>query len=434
MAASDGPIPVRTLAHAARLMREARQLGDYGIAVGEPTLDYVRLLARVGSVVDDVRRHSALRAQVDAAGVRVLERSGWARFAGPHAIETERGERVNAEKVIVCTGGVSRKLPIPGFELTCTHSDAWELSSVPASMLVIGGGATGVQVASVFHAFGTRVELFQAGPRILTTEDHDVSAAVAAVFRASGILVHEDFGTIERFERTPAGIRMTYAKDGKRSAAEAALVVMAVGWAADTAHLNLASADVATDARGFIRVDDYLRTSVSHVFAAGDVIGHMMLAPQALHGGFIAATNAVQGATVTVDRDQASPIGSFTDPEYAQVGLTEAAARETFETIVARVEFEAITRMIIDGRPTGFCKLIVDRATGRVLGCHVVGDRAIDIVQLAAMAMAADMKVDALARVPFAFPTYAGAFARAAASAARTWTLHVAREAPHIAG
>ena len=139
MAASDGPIPVRTLAHAARLMREARQLGDYGIAVGEPTLDYVRLLARVGSVVDDVRRHSALRAQVDAAGVRVLERSGWARFAGPHAIETERGERVNAEKVIVCTGGVSRKLPIPGFELTCTHSDAWELSSVPASMLVIAG-------------------------------------------------------------------------------------------------------------------------------------------------------------------------------------------------------------------------------------------------------------------------------------------------------
>src|SRR5262249_45987454 len=159
----------------------------------------------------------------------------------------------------------------PGFELTATHSDAWSLSSVPPSMLVIGGGATGAQVASIFNAFGSRVQLFQAAPRILPTEDEDVSAAVAAAFRESGIVVRENFGTIESFERTPSGVRMVFSNDGARDSAEAALAVVAVGWVADTAGLSLATAGIETDHRGFVRVDAYLRTSTSHIFAAGDI-------------------------------------------------------------------------------------------------------------------------------------------------------------------
>src|SRR6476661_7990888 len=171
MAANDGPIPVRTLAHAARLIREARQLGQYGIDVSEPVLDYPRLLTRVREVVQDVRGHSSLRQQIDSLGVTVHEHAGAARFADPHTIETEGGLRLQAEKIVICTGGVSRRLPVAGFELTSTHSDAWRLTSVPPSMLVIGAGATGVQVASIFDALGSRVQLFEAGPRILATED-----------------------------------------------------------------------------------------------------------------------------------------------------------------------------------------------------------------------------------------------------------------------
>src|SRR5687768_8785428 len=148
MAANDGPVPVRTLAHAARLIREARQLGQYGITVGEAVLDYSRLLVRVREVVDDVRAHSALREQIDSVGVIVYEGAGAARFADLHTIETKSGLRLEAEKIIICTGGASRRLSVPGFELTCTHSDAWSLTSVPSSMMVIGGGATGAQVAS----------------------------------------------------------------------------------------------------------------------------------------------------------------------------------------------------------------------------------------------------------------------------------------------
>ena len=140
--------------------------------------------------------------------------------------------------------------------------------------------------------------------------------------------------------------------------------------------------------RGFIGVDAQLRTSAPHVFAAGDVTGRLMLVPQALQDGFVAGSNAVRGLTTTVGA-VVVPIGSFTDPEYAQVGLTEASARASREVIVTTVRFDETTRTIIDGRTFGFCKLIVDRRTRAIVGCHVVGERAVEIVQTAAIAMAA---------------------------------------------
>jgi pyruvate/2-oxoglutarate dehydrogenase complex dihydrolipoamide dehydrogenase (E3) component len=416
MAANDGPAPVRTLAHAARLVRDARQLPRYGIAAGDGSLDYQRLLARVREVVDTVGQRSALRPQLDALGVTVLEQAGVVRFADAHTLETESGLRIRADHIIICTGGTSRRLTVPGAELACTHSDAWSLTAAPASMLVIGAGATGAQVASIFNAFGTRVQLFEAGDRILRTEDEDVSAAMAAAFRASGIAVHEDFGAVESLEKTAAGVRLNISKEGVPGSTEAEVVVAAVGWSPNTASMNLSAAGVEINGRGFIRVDEHLRTSAPHVFAAGDVVGGLMLAPQAMQAAFTAATNAVTGAQASATHP-VNPVGSFTDPEYVQVGLIEAQARAAHEVVVARIDFASVTRPIIDGRTDGFCKLIAERTSCRILGCHVVGERAVDIVQVAAVAMAAGMGVDELARVPLSFPTYAGIIGRAAASA-----------------
>jgi dihydrolipoamide dehydrogenase len=378
-----------------------------------------------------VRRHTLRRADIDRLGITVHERAGTARFLDPHTIATESGLRLQADRFILCTGGTSRRLSVPGFELTATHSDAWSLTAVPPSMLVIGAGATGVQVASIFNAFGTHVQLFQAGPRILHTEDEAVSAAVAAAFRAAGIDVRENFGSIEAFEQTPAGVRMVFSKDGARDSAEAALAVVAVGWVADTAGLQLTAAGVEANARGYVQVDSYLRTSAPHIFAAGDITGRLMLVPQAIHDGFVAATNAVRGATVMLG-NPVSPIGSFTDPEYAQVGLTETQARETHDVVVAVVPFDATARTIIDGRTVGFCKLIVDRTTSRILGCHVVGERAVEIVQVVAIAMAAGMQVDELAAVPLSFPTYTGILGRAAFRAARQLKLEPSWQAYQV--
>jgi len=405
-------------------LRDARQLGRYGISVCTPELDYAALLERVREVTCDVRAHSAFRKNIDEAGVKVYEQCGLVRFVNHDTITTASGLELRAKKIIVCTGGVSRQLPVPGSELTATHSDAWKLREVPRSMLVIGGGATGAQVASIFNAFGSEVQLFQAGPRILPTEDEDVSTAVACTFRKSGIKVIENFGVIDSFEKTPTGVRMRFSKDGRSESAEAALAVIAVGWVANTAGLDLRNGGVDTDAKGFIRVDEFLRTSTPTIFAAGDVTGRLMLAPQAIHDGFIAATNAVRGPTMQLP-DKAAPIGSFTDPEYAQVGLTEAKARALHDVVVARISFDSTTRTIIDGRTDGFCKLIADKQTRKILGCHVVGERAVEIAQVAAVAMAAGMCVDDLAQVPLSFPTYAGVLGRVAANATRQLNVHV---------
>ena len=417
MAANDGPVPVRTLAQAARLIREARQLPRYGIDAVEPSLDYVRLLARVHEVTEDVRRHSLLRKDLDNAGVAIYERAGTARFVDPHTIESDSAPRLSADKVIVCTGGTSRQLPIPGFDLTATHSDAWHLSAVPPSLLVIGAGATGLQVASIFNAFGSDVCIVEVAPRILISEDEDVSAAVKAAFAVSGVRIVENAGTIERFERSPTGVRLVRSANGAVDNIDATVAVVAVGWVAATAGLNLDQAGVRTDRRGYVEVDDQQRTAVPHIFAAGDATGRAMVVHEAVREAVLAATNAVLGASAPLPK-QVSPIGSFTDPEYASVGLTEAAAREGHDVVVATMQFDSLPRPIIDGRPTGFCKLIADRQSHHILGCHIVGERAVELAQLAATAMAAQMPIEQLALVPFSFPTYANALGRAAVSAA----------------
>ena len=433
MAANDGPVPVRTLAHAARLLRDARQLGRYGITVAEPMLDYTRLLARVNDVVEEVRAHSTFRAQLNDVGVVVNEQCGVTRFADSNTLETESGMRLRADKFIICTGGTSRRLSVPGAEYCATHSDAWGLTEVPTSMIVIGGGATGAQVASVFNAFGSKIQLFHSGQRILPTEDEEVSALVAAAFRDSGIEVRENFGAIESFQKTSDGVRMSFSKDERRESTEATLAVLAIGWAANTAGLNLDRVGVEVDTRDFVRVDEYQRTSAPHVFAAGDVTGRMMLVPQAIQEGFVAATNAVRGATMQAIKG-AAPIGSFTDPEYAQVGLTEVQGRAKGEVVVAKIQLDSTTRTIIDGRTNGFCKLIVDCRTRQILGCHVVGERAVEIAQVAAVAMSGSMRVDDLAQVPLSFPTYAGVLGRVAAQATRQLNLKLDWQANRIEG
>jgi pyruvate/2-oxoglutarate dehydrogenase complex dihydrolipoamide dehydrogenase (E3) component len=293
MAANDGPVPVRTLAHAARLIRDARQLPAYGVEVGEPNLNYRKLLDRTVKVVRTARARSTLRTQAETAGVAIHEHLGELRFVGSRELRSATGEEFAADRIILCSGGVARRLSVPGAELVASHSDAWSLTSVPQSMLVIGAGATGLQVASIFNAFGAKVKLFHNGPRIAPTEDEDVSAAVAAAMTESGIEVCENFGLIERFEATPNGVRMVFVKDGNQLQAEAALAVAAVGWVVDGVALNLVAAGIETNARGFIQVDQYQRTIAPHIWAAGDVSGGLMLAPQAIQEGFAAATNAV---------------------------------------------------------------------------------------------------------------------------------------------
>lgn len=417
MAANDGPVPVRTLAHAARLLRGAQRLDRFGIAVSHPTLDYARLLERVQEAIGDVRTNSRLRERAEWLGVALHDHTGDARFLDERTIETASGLRLRADRIILCAGGTSRRLSVPGAELTATHSDAWGLKRIPHSMVVIGAGMTGAQVASIFQAFGSRVTLFQSGPRILPDEDEDVSAAVAAAFRESGMAVREAFGSIDAFERTRGGVRMSFSKNGMRESVEAELAVAAIGWVADTRELGLSAAGIETNARGYVAVDEHLRTSAASVYAAGDITGRSMLVPQAIQDGWMAATNAVREDSMTLT-EGLCPTGGFTEPEYARVGPTEAQARTAHDVLVSLVRFDETARTIIDDRKAGFCKLLVERGTHKMLGCHVVGERAVEIVQIVAIAMSSNVLIDDLVRVPLSFPTYTGILVRAAYRAA----------------
>ncbi|HEY2475209.1 MAG TPA: NAD(P)/FAD-dependent oxidoreductase [Candidatus Cybelea sp.] len=417
MAANEGPIPVRVLAHAARLAREARQLGQYGIRVEHPSLDYARLLERAREVVGEARRHSTLLEQVKKAGVELFEHAGVAEFEDDRTIRSASGPTLYGERIVICSGGVSRKLDVPGAELTVTPADAFSLTAVPKSTIVIGAGATGAQVASIFNALGSSVTICQAGPRIIASEDAEISDAVAAAFREDGIAIYQGFGAIERIDPAAEGVVVTLAGAPHRRL-EAELVVCAIGWSADTEALKPQRAGVTFDARGFIEVDDLLRTSAPHIYAAGDVIGRSMLVPPAVRDGFIAGNNAAGAEPRTVPSG-VEPIGSFTDPEYAKVGLTEEQARGQCDAIVSHASYAETTRPIIDGRSRGFCKLVIDRDTRRFLGCHIVGERAVEVAQMAAIAMIAGMTVDEVARIPLSFPTYANVFGRAALRAVR---------------
>ncbi len=275
----------------------------------------------------------------------------------------------------------------------------------------------GAQVASIFNALGSSVTICQAGPRIIASEDTEISDAVAAAFREDGMTIYQGFGRIERIEPATSGVRVILA-GAEQPALEAELVVCAVGWRADTDALNLQHAGVGLNARGFIEVDDSLRTSASHVYAAGDVLGRSMLVPPAVRDGFIAGNNAAGAERLTLPAS-VEPIGSFTDPEYAKVGLTEEQARQQYDSIVSRASYAETTRPIIDGRTRGFCKLVIDRSTRQLLGCHIVGERAVEVAQMAAIVMTAGMTVDTLARIPLSFPTYANVFGRAALRAIR---------------
>jgi pyruvate/2-oxoglutarate dehydrogenase complex dihydrolipoamide dehydrogenase (E3) component len=397
----DGCAPTRVLAKAARLVRDAEQLADYGLTAAPPALDLAALMAATQRTVYELHEKKQLVGHLERAGVHVVRGQGAASFVDPYRLEVD-ATTVTAERVIVACGGHARRLGFPGSDLALTHSDVWGLTELPPSLCVVGGAATGLQLASIFAAFGSRVTVLEMAPRIVPGEDADISAALGNAVAANGITLTTGIGGVDEIRRTDRGLAVRYRSGDESHETTADAVVMAVGWPGNLEELDLASAGVET-ARGYVTVSDALRTSVPHIWAAGDVTGRMMLVQSATYEGRIAAENAL-GAS---ERGLPHPIvahGGFTDPEYGSVGIAEAAAGD--DALIGRVAYTDLDRAVIDRRTEGFCKLVVDRSSRRILGAHVVGEQAVEVVQIAAAAMAAEMPVERLAEVEFAYPTF----------------------------
>jgi len=429
---NDGCVPTRALAKAARLVRDTDQFADYGLDGPRPAVDFRRVLAKAAATVELVHQLKALPERLERAGIRLIAGTGTARFADAHTIAIGDGrDQLRAESIIVCVGGHARRLPFPGSEQAVTHSDIWAFEALPASALVVGGSATGCQLASVLAAFGSQVTLLETADRLLGAEDQAVSEAVADAFRRRGIGVETGVERLERLERRDRGaLRLRWRGRGEPRAADADAVLLAVGWPGNLEELRLDAAGIRTEG-GYIKVDDRLRTSAANVWAAGDVNGHMMLVQTAEAEARLAAEHAVLAARprpaagprapgVAPRLLRVVPRGGFTDPEYASVGLTQAEAETVQGGYVAAVaRYADLERAVIDGHTEGFAKLLVSRSDRRILGAHVVGEQAVEVVQIAAAAMAAEQPVEQLAGLQFAYPTFTAIIGLAARQAAR---------------
>ncbi len=406
-----GPAPVRTLARAARLARDWSSWERFGLRGPAPVPDLAAILARSAEVARYARDAKQLAASLRRYGITLAEHTGPAAFTGPHSVRDADGRTWTGDQVIVAVGGYAAPLPVPGTELAHTYTDNPALTSLPSCAAVVGGADTGCQIASILSDFGVAVTIFEAGESLITSADPAVSAGLTQAFRAQGITVHT--GTrVSEFERRGSQVAVRYANAGGADCAVFDAVFTAVGWPANIAGLALDAAGVEATAQA-IPVDAYLRTNIPHIFAAGDVNGHAKLVQFARAEGRVAATNAVTGPRCMASY-RIIPSGSFTDPEYGQVGLTEPAAASAHDIVTATAGYHHLVRPVADGHPDGFCKLIADRGDHTILGGHVLGEYSAEIIQVIATAMTADMTVEQVAVIPFAFPTFTEAVGMAA--------------------
>ncbi|GAB4522786.1 MAG: mercuric reductase [Anaerolineae bacterium] len=403
---NDGCVPTRVLAKAARLLRDVEQFEKYGLLLDcKPRVDFVEVLKRTQQVVYEVHEKKQLLDHLVASGVDVFSGVGAASFRDAHTLTTEDGHTIEGDKFVICAGGSARRLPFPGSELALTHSDVWTLDALPESVAIIGSGATGCQLASVLQSFGAQVTLMDIADRILLSEDVHVAELVAQEFEKEGMTILTGIEGVARIERgTEKVLNLVYKQAGDEKTLPVSAVILAVGWPGNADSLNIAAAGIEAN-RTYIKVNDQLQTTAPNIYAAGDITGRLMLVQTAAYQARMAVENALLGDARPVE-ERLVPHGGFTDPEYGGVGLTEAQARENYDCLVATVPYADIDRAVIDDRREGFCKLIVDRESHRVLGAHVVGEQAVEIVQMVAAGMAGGMTVEQLADLELAYPTF----------------------------
>ena len=408
---NEGPAPVRTLARAARLARDAGSWEIFGLRGERPQIDLAAVLANAKRVAQYAHEKKHMAEFIGSTGIELIEGVGPARFLDQHSVGVADGRKWQADKFVIAVGGHGRILPIPGAELALTYSDIWSLTALPASIAVVGGAATGCQLASILEDFGCKVYLLELAPRLIPQEDEDISLALAEAFGKQHMTVITGAQT-ERLEKSDGGIRLRFRKEGRLEDINVGAVFFATGWPGNVDSLNLSAAGVLSE-HSYIPVNEYLQSNVPHIFAVGDVNGQSMLVQSARYEGQIATKNAVLGPYHRCTHEIV-PSGSFTDPEYASVGLTEAEARKQYDCAVAVVQYNDLLRPVADNHPDGFCKLIVERRHRYILGAHVIGEYSVEIIQMVAACMASGMKIEQVAELQLAYPTFTEAVGMAA--------------------
>ncbi|MEU4811332.1 dihydrolipoyl dehydrogenase [Nocardia fluminea] len=434
-----GCIPTKAMLRSAEVYQTLTTAAEFGIHADNVRYDFGAVRQRKDGIVKELT--DGVAGLLKANGVTIIE--GHARFVEPTVVEVhEVGaspvfdggpryaapagtaiRRVSARDVIVATGSVPAQLPVAGAELpgVVTSDGAFGLTEVPRRLVIIGGSAVGAEWASLFATFGSQVTVVEMQDRLVPLEDKEIGDALGRSFRKRGITVLT--GATVTAITGDAALRVSV---GGAAAQEldADVVLVGVGRRPNTAELGLDTAGIATDARGFIEVDDRLRTSVEHVYAIGDVTGRALLAHVASHQG-ITAAEVIAGHDAHIDYT-VIPAATFTHPEIASVGLTEQAARAAgHEVITAKFPFAALGRAKTFGETEGFIKIVAGQVHQEVLGVHIIGPSASDLIAEGALAISLEATLDELADTIHAHPTL-GEIGMEAAMAGLGLPVHIA--------
>jgi dihydrolipoamide dehydrogenase len=412
---NEGCIPTKTLLYSAKIADSARHGADYGVKVDSVSLDHAAIIKRKNRVVRTLI--GGVAASLRTACVTVLRESAkidGRALSGEGFIVSAGGEKFISKRLLLCTGSYAFIPPIPGIDeavtagYAVTSREILSLSSIPPRLIVIGGGVIGLELASYFNSAGSDVTVIEAMPQIAGATDSDISAILLRNHEAKGI----KFKLCAKVTSVRDGT-VTYESGGQVATLDADLILVAVGRRPKTDAVGLENIGVRTN-RGAILTDDACRTSVPGVFAAGDCNGKSMLAHTAYREGEV-AINVMTGLRDTVDYN-AIPAVIYTNPEVADVGETENSAKaKGIDVKTATVPLVYSGRYVAETEyGDGILKLVVGKQHNNVLGVHMIGPCASEIIYGAAMLVAREVRLDELRRAVFPHPTVGEALREAA--------------------
>jgi mercuric reductase len=401
-----GCIPSKTLIHSALFKHEAQLGSRIGLNSGEDVhaVDAERLFKHREAVVAGLRQERYLDVLGSMKGLDLVR--GTARFSGPHTVECDE-LTYRSERFLVAVGGNPRIPDLPGLE-KCTYytsRSALLLKKLPSSLVIIGGGVIAVELGQMYHRLGCRVTILEHGPRLLPTVERELSMSLEGILEKEGIKVVTNvrFCSLDKL----GGLNVVYADVAdKRHKYTCEALLLAVGTVPATSGIGLDMTGVALDDKGFIITDRQMRSSVDGIWAAGDVVGKMMIATVGAREGVVAVDDMFQKGCGCAMDYLAAPMAIFTDPEVAMVGHSEESARQAgFNVVVNIMPASAIPKAHVTGMTDGVIKMIADRESGRLLGVHLVCHRGADMINEAALALKLRATVTDIATTMHVYPS-----------------------------
>ncbi|HEV2501209.1 MAG TPA: dihydrolipoyl dehydrogenase [Terriglobia bacterium] len=419
-----GCIPTKALLFNAEVYGYFQNAREYGINCKQFSLDWDAIERRKDKIVKKLAQ--GVEFLLKKNKVEIMQGHGRLAGKGRIVVSTPKSREIEARCIILATGSEARTLAglEPDAKTIFTNKEVLAVKQAPDSMVIMGAGAVGVEFASIFHRLGTRVTLLEMLPRVLPSEDEEISAEIEKSLRKQGITLHTQ-AKVESAAKTGKIIRVVFsARDGSVERVDAETLLIAIGRIPNTQDIGIENTKIVCE-RGFIKVDGFMQTNEPGVYAIGDIVaGSPMLAHVGEMEGIVAATCAAGKKAEPVNYRQV-PNCIYSEPEVASVGLTEKQAREaSYRIRVGKFPFSANSKAAILGARDGFVKIVSEERYGEILGVHLIGPRVTEMIAEAVVAMRLEATAEDLAHAIHPHPTLTEAILEAA-HAAHDWPIHI---------